>query len=319
MTKSLAVGVDLGGTNMRASLVDVEAGTLLSEEKLKLTDYAPEVVASSLAGLVQKVDPEHKRVGVGVGIAALLRGWTGVVIVGPNLGWHEVAFRSLVENALGTGEPVELYNDLNAIALGEVSYGSARGTKDALCIYIGTGIGAGIVASGRLYAGATHLAGELGHSKVVLENGRPCGCGQRGCLEAYAGGNNIAKRAHEELKTQRSAAVELAGGADKVHAGFLDQAAAAGDPYATRLWAEVSDYAGIALGAAVTLLNPSTLIMGGGVWTGAPVLGGLIRKKLLHAVNAPSLVDFQLVDTSLGDYAGRLGAARAISHGRGPQ
>ncbi len=319
MTKSLAVGVDLGGTNMRASLVDVEAGTLLSEEKLKLTDYAPEVVASSLAGLVQKVDPERKRVGVGVGIAALLRGWTGVVIVGPNLGWHEVAFRSLVENALGTGEPVELYNDLNAIALGEVSYGSARGTKDALCIYIGTGIGAGIVASGRLYAGATHLAGELGHSKVVLENGRPCGCGQRGCLEAYAGGNNIAKRAHEELKTQHSAAVELAGGADKVHAGFLDQAAAAGDPYATRLWAEVSDYAGIALGAAVTLLNPSTLIMGGGVWTGAPVLGGLIRKKLLHAANAPSLVDFQLVDTSLGDDAGRLGAARAISHGRGPQ
>ncbi|MEO6951775.1 MAG: ROK family protein [Polyangia bacterium] len=319
MTNKLAVGVDLGGTNMRASLVDVEAGTLLSEAKLKLTDYTPEVVAKALAELVREVDPERKRAGVGVGIAALLRGWTGVVIVGPNLGWREVPFRALVDKELGTGEAVELYNDLNAIALGEVSYGSAKGTKDALCIYVGTGIGAGLVTSGRLYAGATHLAGEIGHAKVVLENGRLCGCGQLGCLEAYAGGNNIAKRAHEELKTQKSSAIELAGGADKVHAGFLDQAAAAGDPYATRLWAEVSDFAGLALGAAVTLLNPSTLIMGGGVWTGAPVLGGLIRKKLLHAANAPSLVDFHIIDTSLGDSAGRLGAARAISGGRGPQ
>ena len=318
MTNNLSVGVDLGGTNLRASLVDVAQGKLLTEAKLKLVDYAPEAVARALVQLVREVDPDGKRSGVGIGIAAMLRGWTGVVVNAPNLGWREAPFRALVEQGLGTDEPVELYNDLNAITLGEVRYGSAKGTQDALCVYIGTGIGSGMVLGGRLLSGSTHLAGELGHSKVVLYNGRPCGCGQQGCLEAYAAGNNIAKRAREELATQKSLAVELAGGVEHVHAGFLDEAARKGDPYAVRLWDEVSDLAGLALGAAVTLVNPEKLIMGGGVWTGAPRLAQLVREKLLHAANAPSLVGFEIIDTSLGDGAGRLGAAAAISAGRGP-
>jgi glucokinase len=313
---SIAVGVDLGGTNLRAALVDVASGEVLAEDKRHHDDKSPEAIADSLVAAVRTVDPQHRRVGVGVGIAAMLRGWTGVVINSPNLGWREVAFRAAIEARLGERE-IELYNDLNAIALGEARYGGARGTRDVLCVYIGTGIGAGLVVDGRLYAGSSHLAGELGHAKVVLEGGRACGCGQHGCLEAYASGTQIASRARQELRDQHSLAIELAGGVDQVHAGHLDEAARRGDAYALALWDEVSRHAGLSLGGAVTLLNPSRLVLGGGVLAGAPLLGRMIHDRLRAAANPPSLVGFEIVETTLGDHAGVLGAAAAIAERAG--
>lgn len=310
--EQVAVGVDLGGTNLRAALVSIGDGALLAQSKRKLEDRSPEAVARSIGELVAEVDPDRRRRGVGIGIAAMLRGFTGVVVNAPNLGWREVDFRSVVTRTLATNEPVELYNDLNAITLGEQRYGAARGKNDVLCVYVGTGVGAGMVLDGRLYAGASHLAGELGHVKVVLENGRLCGCGARGCLEAYTSGTHIAQRAHEELSTRTSIAVEIAGSKDAVHAGHLDQAARRGDAYALGLWDEISRTLALALGAAVTLVNPSRLVLGGGVLSGAPLLGEKVRERLRIAANAPSLEGFEVVETTLGDHAGVLGAAAAI-------
>src|SRR5678815_868836 len=104
----------------------------------------------------------------------MLRGWTGVVVNSPNFGWREVDFRSLLRARVG--ERTELYNDLNAITFGEASYGGAKGVRDVFCVYVGTGVGSGIVADGKLYSGSNHVAGELGHIKVVPD-GRLCGCG----------------------------------------------------------------------------------------------------------------------------------------------
>jgi glucokinase len=308
---TLAVGVDLGGTNLRAALVDVETGALLAEDKYRPTDRAPAAIADAVEQAVRRVDPDGRRRGVGIGIAAMLRGWTGIVVNAPNLGWREVAFRALVEGRL-PGERIELFNDLNAIALGEQRYGAGRGSQHVLCVYIGTGIGAGLVLDGRLYIGATHLAGEIGHAKVVLEGGRACGCGAHGCLEAYASGKNIAARAHEELVTRSSAAVGLAGSVEAVHAGHLDEAARGGDAYALSLWDEVSRHAGLALGAAITLLNPERLVLGGGVLSGAPLLAERVHARLRQAANAASLEGFSIVDTALGDHAGVLGAAAGV-------
>jgi glucokinase len=182
-----------------------------------------------------------------------------------------------------------------------------------LCVYVGTGVGGGVVVDGNLYSGATHLAGEIGHTRVV-PGGRLCGCGMRGCLEAYTSGRNIQKRAQEELRAgERSLAVELAGGIDEVHAGFLDEAARRGDLYAGRLWEEVSTLLGLALANAVTLLNPSRLVMGGGVWQGAPELRRRTGARLYEFVNQPSREGFEVVDTALGDTAGMLGAAALIA------
>jgi glucokinase len=311
-----AVGVDLGATNARAALVEVETGKILVETKMPWTDRAPETVAAIVGSVVREIDPKNERAGVGVGFAGMLRGWTGVVVIAPNFGWREVDFRTMLRAQVG--ERCELYNDLNAIAYGETLYGGARGVRDALCVYVGTGVGAGIVVGGRLHAGATHLGGEIGHTKVVPA-GRLCGCGMRGCLEAYTSGRNIQKRAQEELRGgERSLAVELAGGIDHVHAGFLDEAARRGDFYAGRLWEEVSTLLGMALANAVTLLNPSRLVMGGGVWHGAPELRRRAIARLFEFVNQPSREGFEVVDTALGDAAGMLGAAALIAQGGTP-
>ncbi len=307
-----AVGVDLGATNARAALVEVETGKILVETKQPWTDHAPETVAAIVGAVVSAVDPKGERTGVGVGFAGMLRGWSGVVVNAPNFGWREVDFRSMLRAHVG--ERCELYNDLNAIAYGEAMYGGARGVKDVLCVYVGTGVGSGIVVDGKLYSGATHLAGEIGHTKVV-PGGRLCGCGMRGCLEAYASGRHIQKRAQEELRAgERSLAVELAGGIDQVHAGFLDEAARRGDFYAGRLWEEVSTLLGMALANAVTLINPSRLVMGGGVWQGAPELRRRSVARLFELVNQPSREGFEVVDTALGDAAGMLGAAALIAN-----
>src|SRR5262249_9088612 len=279
------------------------------------TDHAPETVAAIVGAVVRTVDPKEERCGVGIGFAGMLRGWSGVVVNAPNFGWREVDFRSMLR--LQVGARCELYNDLNAIAYGEAVYGSARGVKDVLCVYVGTGVGGGLVVDGKLYAGATHLAGEIGHTKVVPA-GRLCGCGMRGCLEAYASGRHIQKRAQEELRTgERSLAVELAGGIDQVHAGFLDEAARRGDFYAGKLWEEVSTLLGMGLANGVTLLTPSRLVMGGGVWQGAPELRRRSVARLFEFVNQPSREGFEVVDTALGDAAGMLGAAALIANWHG--
>jgi glucokinase len=315
---ALAVGVDLGGTNVRAALIDTSAGSFVGREaKAPVADKRPEAVAELVAGVVDKVDPERRRSGVGIGFAGMLRGWTGVVVNAPNFGWREVDFRTQLR--VRVGQRTELYNDLNAIAFGEAMYGSAKGFRDVFCVYVGTGVGSGIVAEGKLYTGSNHLAGEFGHMKVV-PGGRLCGCGQRGCLEAYASGRNIQARAREELgpsggepPSNKSLAVELAGGVDQVHAGILDEAAARGDAYADGLWTEIAGHLGVQLGNAVTLLNPSRLVMGGGVWQGAPELKRRTLQVFAANINRASTEEFAVCDTVLGDTAGVLGSAALIA------
>jgi glucokinase len=313
---TLAVGVDLGGTNLRAALVDTlahggELPALQHELRLELAgDTAPESVAARLAQAVETVAKGAPHAPVGIGVAGMLRGDTGVVANAPNLGWRDVDFRALLTVRLPTRR-IELHNDVNAIAFGEHAFGAGRGVPDALCVFVGTGLGAGLVAGGILIKGATHVAAELGHVKVVVgPDARPCGCGARGCIEAYVGGQKLQERARVELRAgARSRAVELAGGADRVHPGHLDQAAREGDAYASGLWGEIAPLLGLVLANAVTTLNPGRLILGGGVLWGAPELKRLALAAYRELCNAPSREACQVVDAALGDAAGILGAA----------
>jgi len=305
-----AVGVDFGGTNVRAALVDVERGELVgSDAKLPVSGKQPQEVAATIQELVRTVDPRNERTGVGVGFAGMLRGWTGVVVNAPNFGWREVDFRSTLTEKVGH---CELYNDLNAIAYGEARWGSARGIRDVFFCFVGTGVGAGLVCDGKLYTGATHLAGEFGHIKVI-PNGRLCGCGQRGCLEAYVSGANLQARAREDLQKTKSLALELAGSLDALHAGHLEAAAARGDRYAGELLQHAGMLLGVALANAVCTLNPSRLVMGGGVWEKAPELRKHTLAWFQETINRPHLEGFAIVDSTLGERAGVLGAATLIA------
>ena len=315
---TLAIGIDLGGTNIRAALVDtlprsIVVPDLRAERKRKLPATDPDTVVSVIAEEVAAIvaeAPEAAHVPVGIGIAGMLRGDTGIVDNSPNLGWRNVDFLGMLR-ARAPGHRFELANDVNAITFGEYSYGAGRGARDILGVFVGTGIGGGIVSGGVLVKGASHIAGEIGHTKVVWDaSARPCGCGLRGCIEAYLGGKNLARRAREEVGAGASPqTLAFAGGLDGLHGGHIDQAARAGDPWAVAIWDEIALLFGAVLANAVTLLNPGRGIVGGSVVWGTP---DLMRRSLAQyerIVNVPSGAACIIVQSQLGDTAGILGTA----------
>lgn len=312
----LVVGIDVGGTNLRVAAYR-DFPEPAARRKEEVGDVrTPEALVGRLADAVQGVIAEAGGAGggpvpVGVGIAAMLRGFDGVVANSPHLGWRDVPFGQLLRERLGDGYRVGVYNDVDAITWGEHQRGAGAGTDDLLAVYVGTGIGGGLVCAGRLVEGSSHCAGEIGHVKVDWgERARPCNCGKRGCVEAYAGGSYLLRRIRAELGAgARSGAVALAGGAEHVTPGHIDAAALDGDDYALSLWAEVAPLLGLALANAVTLLNPARLILGGGVLFGAPLLREQAVAALDIATNRPALEALEVVDAALGDDAGLIGSA----------
>jgi glucokinase len=269
---------------------------------------------------------------VGIGIAAMLRGHTGIVANAPNLGWRDVGFGALatealakelakhlahapvaaVDAALALPGAITLFNDVNAITYGEYALGAAVGARDVLGVYVGTGIGGGIVADGRLIEGASNCAGEIGHFKVAYgDDAPPCGCGLRGCIEAFMGGVHLQERVRRELMAgAQSAAVRLAGGDPSlVHPGHIDMAAAEGDGYALDLYAEVAPLFAATLANAINLLNPARLVLGGGMLSRAPVLREHVLTSLQLAANRALLDPLTIVEPVLGDDAGIVGSA----------
>jgi len=315
--RSLALGVDLGGTNARAAMVDRDSGEIVSSHKAMHQDRSPAAVVETVARLVlealggQGLDPGGFG-RVGVGVAGQCLGRTGVVLCAPNLGWRDVPFGALLAARLAV--PVRIANDLSTAAWGERRFGAARGFDDAVLVFVGSGVGSGLILGGRLHDGHRGLAGELGHVKVrPLRGGAPrqCGCGELGCLEAYTSGMNIAARVREELTAGASSRVlELVqGDLSRVSATVVDTAHAAGDSYARALWEEVSDLLGNAIASVVTLLNPARVILGGGVILGCPELRGLVLSAFEAKVSRSAAVGVTVERAFLGDDAGVIGAA----------
>ncbi|MFL5321536.1 MAG: ROK family protein, partial [Myxococcaceae bacterium] len=182
----LSLGIDLGGTFARAAVVEA-SGRLVSAAKTALQNRSPEgVVATIHAAAVEAMKAAGNPAvsACGVGVAGQLEGDHGVIAVAPNLGWRNVPFGKLLSDSLG--RPVRLINDLRAAAWGEFVAGAGQGCSDMLVVFVGSGVGSAIISGGRLVVGASNVAGEFGHVKVVTR-GRSCGCGEQGCLEAYAG------------------------------------------------------------------------------------------------------------------------------------
>jgi glucokinase len=316
--RPLALGVDLGGTNARAAVVDASSGEIVAAHKEPLRDRAPgkvvEVVRHALreAALAAGIPPE--RAGrVGVGVAGQCLGATGMVLNAPNLGWRDVPFGDLLSAALSL--PVKVANDLAVAAWGEKRFGAARGLDDVVLVFVGSGVGSGLILGGRLHDGATGVAGEFGHVKVRPSRPetkpRRCGCGEWSCLEAYTSGMNVAARVREELEAgARSAVRELADGdLSRVNASLVDDAHRAGDAYAIALWDEVGDLLGTAIANLVTILNPARVILGGGVLLGCPALGAVVRRRFDAAVSRSSTRGLTIEHAWLGDDAGVIGAA----------
>lgn len=326
----LAIGIDVGGTHVRVALyrglrqmrdMRAQAGCggpapepLARRRELVGERRDPHALSHRLAELVAELTAPLGSAGaqvpVGIGVAALFSNRTGHVSISPHLLWRDVPFGAIAREVLQ--RPVAIYNDATAAAYGEHALGAGVGAADMLAVFVGTGIGAGLVVGGRLCDGATGCAGELGHFRVAYgDDAPPCQCGMRGCVEAFIGGHYIRTRAHRELAAgATSAALALAGGklAD-VHPGHLDEAAAQGDRYALGVYADIAPMFAFALGHAISLLNPARLVLGGGMFIKMPVLRAHVIKALETAASRAVLDPLTIRDCALGDDAGLLGSA----------
>jgi len=303
----LAVGVDVGGTKIAAGLVD-ERGSVLGCVRVSTPD-SPAATVDAIAAAVRELGAGE--VPVGVGVAGFVATDRSTVALAPNLGWRGEPFGERLAGGLGTRVWVE--NDANAAAWAETRFGAAAGRDAVVCVTVGTGVGGGIVMDRQVWRGAFGMAGEIGHLQVV-EAGRECRCGQRGCLEQYASGSALVAAAREMIAAggPDSAGLRTACGdrAEALTGPVVTQLAASGDPAAVRLIGEVGRWLGVGLAGLAAVLDPECFVIGGGVLDAGELLLGPARSSFAarlpagdHRPHAPVLA------AVLGNEAGLVGAA----------
>jgi glucokinase len=315
---SLALGVDLGGTNARAAVVDRDSGEVVAAHKEPHQDRSAEAVVAEVVGALRSAAAaariDLQACGqVGVGVAGQCHSKAGTVLNAPNLGWRNVPLGPMLSKELGL--PVRIANDLAVAAWGEKRFGAAKGLSDVILVFIGTGVGSAIISRGQLHEGAGGVAGEFGHIKVrpirPTTAVRTCGCGMTSCLEAYTSGVNLAARVREDLQAGVRTLVRdlVQGDLSRVSAAVVDEAYSRKDPYVIGLWEEVADLMGTAIANYVTVLNPSRVVLGGGVILWCPELERLVRQVFEQQASRTALIGFDFARAHLGDDAGVIGAA----------
>lgn len=267
MEKPYVVGIDIGGTNTVFGIVDAR-GNILSHGSVKtqaysnVEDYVDEV-CKNLLPLILELGGTDKIKGVGIG-APNGNYYSGTIEFAPNLPWKGIIpLASLFEERLGI--PTALTNDANAAAIGEMTYGAARGMKDFIMMTLGTGVGSGIVINGQLVYGHDGFAGELGHVIARRENGRLCGCGRKGCLEAYCSATGVARTAREFLIAKSDESLLRNIPAEEIASKDVFDAAVRGDKLAQEIFEYTGTILGELLADAIAFSSPEAIIFFGGL------------------------------------------------------
>lgn len=302
----LVAGVDVGGTNIEVGLVNADH-EVVDRAKASTPTEGPDAVLSTIADLVGSL--EHRPAAVGVGIPGVVH--DGEVLTVPNLeNWHE---RVAIDDDLGgrLDLPVALGNDVNVGLRGEWRAGAARDVANVLGVWLGTGIGGALILDGAFFSGSRGAAGEIGHV-VVREGGALCGCGRRGCVEAYAGRRSMETTAQAMVDAGRETRLfEIRDevGKTKVTSKVWKKALDSGDDLATSLFDTAVETLGVAIGSTLNLLDLDLVVIGGGL---AEKLGGALADRIADAA-APWVLqpnpDREFVVSALGDDAGIVGAA----------
>ena len=269
MEKNFVVGVDVGGQTSKIGVVDAR-GEVLAQTVIRSDIFGEDsdaflgALAQAIQNCIKDAGKEGQIRGVGVG-APNGNYYTGEVAFAPNLAWaakKAVKFAEVLTNKLG-GIPVTLTNDANAAAMGEMAYGAARGMKNFIMITLGTGVGSGIIIDGKMVYGHDGFAGELGHTNVVRYNGRPCGCGKTGCLEAYCSAIGVARTAREWLESSNEPS--LLRDVEKVTSKDVYEAAKQGDALAIRIFNYTGSLLGRSFADFVAFSAPEAIVLFGGL------------------------------------------------------
>ncbi len=298
--KKYVIGIDVGGTNVKLGLVDhlgfIRARSHFPTKAfLRNKNKLISAVLQNIQNFLTSYRLREKDVaGIGIGLPGLVDPVNGVVKFLPNIpGWKDVPLQKLLQKRLRI--PVLLENDVNMITLGEWKYGAGVGVRNLICMTLGTGVGGGLILNNALYRGEGFAAGEIGHIPINA-NGLSCNCGGLGCLERYVGNHYLYQRIKEIFPGQSLGLEEMS------------RLAKAGDRKALRFWEETARHLGCALTGVVNLLNPTRLIIGGGVAENyqliVKTLGPLIKKRAMK-VQARMV---KIVKAKLGNDASILGA-----------
>lgn len=310
-------GVDIGGTNTKIGIVSTE-GRIVAKESIKTlsmegVESTLKRIWASIKGLLEKNEINYEDLlGVGMGIPGPVREQE---IVGffANFPWEKnLNIAKLFRNI--SGKETKLENDVNVIALGEARHGAGRGAKTSVTIALGTGIGGGIYIDGKIISGFNGAGGEVGHMKLV-KDGKLCGCGQKGCFEAYASATGIEREAISRLKVNKTNKLyqKLNGEIDKVEAKDVFDCAKEGDAFSLDIVDYEAEYLAMGIGNILNLINPEKIILAGGVSLAGDILLDRVKEKLpKYAMSVAIENGFSIELGILGNDSGIYGASALI-------
>ncbi len=314
-TGRYVIGMDLGGTKILGAVVD-RKGRIVGEAKTKTKpEDGPDAVIERIARTARQAARRAKLgwvdvVAIGIGAPGPMDPTTGVVYNPPNLpGWDEIPLGPRLSEALDV--PVYVENDVNLGTLGEYALGAGQGTVDMVGIFVGTGVGGGLILGGELRSGFRHAAGEVGHM-IVLADGPVCGCGKRGCLESVASRTAIERDIQLGLAAGRESRIpEWLGDGGLLTSGVLAQAVRQGDPLVTEIVGRAQWYLGLLTASVVNLVDPEMVVFGGGVVEalGEEFLAPIRITARQYYIQQAGADKVRIVAAKLGDHAGVFGAA----------
>lgn len=310
--KKYSIGIDLGGTKILAAVVDIETGEVIDEvknktKKLRGNNNILEITIETIKELLDKTKVDKKDiVSVGMGLAGQVDRKNGILVNAINLECKNLDFKTPIEKEFNI--PVVVGNDVEVATLGELKFGAGVGYKDIVCIFVGTGIGSGIVKDGKLHLGSSETAGEIGHIIVDL-NGRACSCGANGCLEAYASRTAIESRILGAIKKGRTSIITDLTKQNSISSKHIKKALDAHDEVVTQYVVEAVEYLSGGIASVMNFYNPKLIILGGGLIQSVDEFYlNTIKKARTKALPIPSKAT-EFKKASLGDYSGVVGAS----------
>lgn len=309
---SYYVGIDLGGTNTKIGILDIQGNIFKSTIIKTLSAEGAESTLTRIweaaKNLAIELNIEIKDLkGIGIGIPGPVINQS-VVAFFANFPWGtNVEIKKMMENI--SGVETRLDNDVNIIALGEARYGAAKGSSTSVTIALGTGIGGGIYIEGKLISGFAGAGGEVGHMKLV-KDGRLCGCGQNGCFEAYASATGLVREATSRLTVNKNNMLYsmIDGDIERLEAKDIFDAAKKGDKFSMDLVDYEAEYLAMGIGNILNIINPEKVVLGGGVAMAGDILLSPMKKKLEKYALGVTLENLEIVQGVLGNEAGIKGA-----------
>ena len=309
----MRIGIDIGGTKIIAGIVD-EKGSVINSKKIptetaKGYEGIRDDIVILIRDILQGAGIEKSTIEqIGIATAGQIEKGSCKILFSPNLRWHNVAFRDDIEKAMGVRTHIE--NDVNAATYGEWKFGLKGVPKDVLGIFIGTGIGGGIIFDGKLYRGFSNVGAEVGHT-ILNPYGYQCNCGNNGCFEAFCGGWYIVERVKKMIQEGCKGKIGdiINGDMVNLHTGTIEEAYLLGDEYCTPVWQEVIEYLGAGIASLVNLLNPEIVVLGGGVIYGTKHLIDDMKMVLNKRAMAESLKGLRIEKAKLGEESALLGVS----------